>query len=288
MDFEDWAGRELTLLSGGLAHRPVNAHQSIFKYIGLNSETSWTFFGDMLNKLELVGSSAQALNDPFELSPHVFDDLRPKVIHSALGIIPLSPLDYRLRGQPIPSVDETYSDLEPYREEAKEFLNLRVQNSRIICFCERSDSPLLWSHYANSYRGACLHFLGRGFKGYTPFYVSYSAHRPTLPLSLALRVSHSSKKASLRSVYEFELEKMQFFCKASDWEYECEMRIIYDMSKRPAVNFLEEGLVSIILGPRMSSVDEERLRDLVSQSRLAHLPIRRARLSTNSFSVEID
>jgi len=31
-----------------------------------------------------------------------------------------------------------------------------LENARILSFCGRSDSPLLWSHYANAHRGACI------------------------------------------------------------------------------------------------------------------------------------
>jgi hypothetical protein len=79
---------------------------------------------------------------------------------------------------------EVFSDPEPYRQQARAYLDGVATHYRIAAFCERSDSGLLWSHYANSYQGACLHFLAKGFRWrqyYSIGYVSYSKYRPTYP-----------------------------------------------------------------------------------------------------------
>jgi len=65
------------------------------------------------------------------------------------------------------------------------------------------------------------------------------------------------------------------------------MRIVYDVNHMKSVKFEADGLASIIVGPRMSDEDEERLRNLVVNSKMPHITITRARLSTNSYSVEI-
>lgn len=259
----------------------------MFKYVGLSNKTSWEYLGRMLNEFELVGSTATSLNDPFELSPFIFDDLRPKVVAQALGEREYSAID-RLQNKSPYKLEDKYSDLEPHREAARAYLSRTERNSRIICFCERSDSPLLWSHYANSYRGACLHFFGRAFatKSARIGYVNYTAHRPTFPMSLALALSAKPQRPS--SLLQMEAERMYFFSKALDWSYENEMRIVYNTNNAKAVSFGQDGLASIIVGPRMSQEDKDRLRDVVAQSAMPHLPVRQARLSNNSYSVEIE
>ncbi|MQB34741.1 DUF2971 domain-containing protein [Rhizobium rhizogenes] len=287
MSFEDWAEHEIAAVSSGLTLRVPSRHQSMFKYIGLSNKTSWEYFGRMLNEFELVGSTAASLNDPFELSPFIFDDLRPKVVAQALDDRGYS-INDRLQNKPPYELEEKYSDLKPHREAARAYLSRTERNSRIICFCERSDSPLLWSHYANSYKGACLHFFGRAFtaKSNRIGYVNYTAHRPTFPMSLALALSAKPQQPS--SLLQMEAERMYFFSKALDWSYENEMRIVYNTSDARAVSFGQDGLASIIMGPRMSQEDQERLRNVVAQSAMPHLPIRQAHLSANSYSVEIE
>lgn len=79
-----------------------------------------------------------------------------------------------------------------------------------------------------------------------------------------------------------------FYTKAADWAYEREVRIVYNVSDSTKVEFSPDGLLSVILGPRMPAENERRVRDAISASRAPHLQVRKARLSTNSFSVEID
>ncbi len=286
MEFEDWAEQEIMSVTSGLNIRVPSAHQSMFKYIGLNTKTSWDYLERMLNDLEILGSTANSLNDPFELSPFIFDDLRPSVIANSIGDRGYNLTD-RLNGKPEIPIEEKYADVESYRETAKSYLSRIERNSRIICFCERSDSPLLWSHYANSYKGACLHFFGKAFSSHLGQigYVNYTPHRPTFPLSLALSLASKPhlKSSKLRKI---EADRMYFFSKAIDWSYENEMRIVYDITSTKHIKIQKDGLAAIILGPRMTEEDQTKLREMVRKSPLAHVPIKLANLSTNSYSVQ--
>ncbi|MCL6699145.1 hypothetical protein LZ496_10185 [Sphingomonas sp. NSE70-1] len=289
MGFEDFTSAELELISSGVRLRRPSNHTSIFKYVGLNTKTSWDSLEATLNQLTLTGSTATSLNDPFELSPYIFDDLRPRIVAAALR--DTGSLESLRNGKFEP--DKKYGNLDPYRTQAKDYLAKVERNSRIISFCERSDSPLLWSHYAHSYAGACLHFLGRAFRSSRAQmgYVSYSKYRPTYPLSLALTLAaNSSGKPPISSMElrRAESEKLYFFTKAADWEYETEVRIVYNTVRMKSVTFDEDGLAAIILGPRMSDENRERIRKIIGASKVPNLPVRDAKLSTNSFSVEID
>ncbi|QBX37849.1 DUF2971 domain-containing protein [Brevundimonas sp. S30B] len=288
MSFEDWTSGELERLALDVSLKRPSPHQSIFKYVGLNGKKSWDLLERTLNACELVGSTYNALNDPYELSPHLFNDLRPVTIARALG--ERAPLAARLKGEPWdPNV--LFADVARYEAEARELFAKIQQGARIIAFCDRSDSPLLWSHYANSYEGACLHFTGGAFeRRLSNFgYVSYSTHRPTYPLSLALELSARKRTGySDDNLRQAESDKLVFYTKAADWAYEREVRIVYTAPRQTSLPFQPDGLLSVILGPRMSSDNEARLRDLLARSRVPHLPVRKASLSTNSFSVEID
>jgi hypothetical protein len=172
---------------------------------------------------------------------------------------------------------------------------LNHESYRIIAFCERSDSGLLWSHYANSYQGACLHFLAKGFnerQSYTLGYVSYSKYRPTYPLSLALSLSSrpggSPIPVNATPLKRAESDKILFFTKAEDWSYESEMRLVYDSKDAPSVIFQKHSLVSIIAGPKFSDESRRRLSDILRGSSYGNIAVRRARLSKTTFSVEID
>jgi hypothetical protein len=104
---------------------------------------------------------------------------------------------------------------------------------------------------------------------------------------LALRLS-KLRSGDSWSEAEAESDKLIFFSKARDWAYENEVRCIYNANSDSYASFDPLGLVSIILGPRMSSDSIDKVKQLVAASPLRALPVRTARLSTNSFSVEID
>lgn len=290
MSFEDWSETQLAQLAQGTNLVRPSDHQSLFKYVGLAAERSWELFEQTLASCELVGSTAVALNDPFELSPVRFDDLSPKTIAAAVGY---STIGQRLRGEAEASPEERFADRKPHVAAAEKYIDNVTGYARVIAFCQRYDSPLLWSHYANSYSGACLHFLAKAFRVTRGKmgHVRYSALRPIYPLSLALRLAN--EKLGLNSsrpnqTLTAESESILFYRKAADWSYEEEVRIVYNANMTASAKFLPEGLVSIILGPKMSDVNAARLRGLLVKHGLNHLPVRRARLSTSSFSVEID
>jgi hypothetical protein len=264
----------------------------MFKYVSLNSEASWNYLRGTLYNSELIGSAALSLNDPFELSPFVFDDLQPSTIATAVRHNNISET---LAGKAPTPLEDVFPDPEPYRYQAKSFLDSVATRYRIIAFCERSDSGLLWSHYANSYQGACLHFLAKGFgwrRNYTLGYVSYSKYRPTYPLSLALSLSSKPGGPPIpinaSPLKRAESNKLLFFTKADDWSYESEMRLVYDSKDAPNVTFKTDSLVSIIVRPKFSDESRRRLDDIIKGSPYGNIAIRRAKLSKTTFSVEID
>jgi hypothetical protein len=287
--FEKWASDEIGRIQTGTNLRHPSDHQSMFKYISLNSKMSWELLSETLQKSELIGSSAPNLNDPFELSPFIFDDLRASTVAAATRY---SSLISKLNGTNRP-LEEVFRDLEPFRKQARSFLSEVSENYRIIAFCERSDSGLLWSHYANSFQGACLHFLGKGFRSFehTLGYVDYSKYRPTYPLSLALSLSSKPERPRIpvnaTPLKRAESDKILFFTKAEDWSYEAEIRIVYNTERTSKIRFHPDSLISIITGPRMSPENRERLLRAVKESPYNHVAIREARLSKTTFSVEI-
>ena len=291
-DFEQWASEEIIRLQSGINLRRPSDYQSLFKYISLNSETSWGHLRRTVHKSELAGSSALTLNDPFELSPYVFDDLTPNTIAESVRHVDNARW---LSDQEAKPLKEVFPDPAPYRKQAMDYLDMVATRYRIIAFCERVDSSLLWAHYANSYQGACLHFLAKGFRWHrhnTLGKVSYSKHRPAYPLSLALALSTPASGPPIprnaTPLRRAESNQILFFTKAEDWAYEAESRIVYDPKDADAVKFKQDSLVSIITGPRFDEDNLRRLKQTLKGSPYEQIPIRKARLSKTTFTVEVD
>ena len=143
--FETWASEEIAQLRQGTHLTAPSPHQSLFRYIGLNTKRSWDLLERTLQRSEMSGATAHSLNDPYELSPVRFDDLSTRTLFSIPGVgVPAA--------QPVSN--EERKRIDELRAKANAYLDSKIKNARIIAFCQQSQSPLLWSHYANSYKGA--------------------------------------------------------------------------------------------------------------------------------------
>jgi hypothetical protein len=184
--FKHWLA---VAMRSGIHLRRSSDYQSLFKYVDLNSQISWDYLRKTLCNAELIGSGATSLNDPVELNPYIFDDLQPGTIAKAVKRIDLAFLH---NGPPTP-VTEIFPNREPFRQQARSYLEQIFDRTRIVAFCERVDSSLLWSHYADSYKGACLHFVSEGFHRHLRLgNVNYSKYRPYYPLETRLSFSKAA------------------------------------------------------------------------------------------------
>ena len=286
MDSEKWVENELAAWRGGFAiRRPTNA-QSLFKYVDLNTKTSWDHFSETIEGGVLRGSTSNSLNDPFEMKPNVFDDIDQEYVDKNIRSSNLSQRIANSRdGTPLPNPPK----LEEVKEAATKYLDQIQRYYRVISFCGRADSPLLWSHYANSYKGACVHFFGRAFRRQVTGlgYVTYSQYRPIYPLSLAFRLSQNRDSSDNIELLKQESAKLHFFTKAIEWSYEDEIRIAYNSNSQKQIVFDRYGLASVILGPRMPAEEKERVREIIRKSKRPEMKVREAKVSSTSFSVEI-
>lgn len=285
-EFENWVEGRLEEIESGIAVNSPTSHQSLFKYISLNGKKSWNYLEQTLGESKIYGTTSNALNDPFELQPAVFNDISAGTsmpIWSLLGIAESNlPPNFKDR------------DLEYYKERAHAQLDILREESRVISFSERYDSPLLWAHYANSYRGACLHFIGGRLMGRNSWSaiigkVLYRDQRPLFPLSLPLKIAVAraagAQKSDRRTA---ELNTAMFFTKASDWSYEKEYRAIYSTKDMTSFEFNPRSFATIIVGPNMPQEDVDRLLSIASSSSYEYIPIRKASISKSSFAVQVD
>jgi len=262
----------------------VSNHASIYKYVSLDGVRSWNYFEKMFAESKLVGATLNSLNDPFEGKPRLFDDLSDEKISESCKY-------FDKNGEEVDVLSD-YNDLAEIRSKTQTALSRLFSNVRILSFCRRSDSHLLWSHYANSHKGACIHFSAGGFthKRLTKGSVSYNSYRPVVPLSLATRIAvartgnqHPADRLALRR----ELYHAAFFVKPLDWSYEDEVRILYSKGWASNAPFEKASIYEVIVGARTEDDDVERIRTLVNRFS-PRTKIRRATISKDTFSVSIE
>lgn len=106
------------------------------------------------------------------------------------------------------------------QELKKELLQLR-ETMGVSCFSEKSDSILMWSHYANNHRGICVEYELLEFNNqlqFTPVPVIYSDNRPSISSFDLSSLERTAMSMLLESITS----------KSSEWSYEYEWRIIRD------------------------------------------------------------
>jgi hypothetical protein len=156
-------------------------------------------------------------------------------------------------------------------------------DTRLQCLAREHRHPLMWSHYAASHTGLCLHFrVARGSLFGLARKVIYCAEREPLLIPLP-RQSEDEVTDRLAS------EKAEF------WNYEAEYRIIghrnsdwgYRFDTRNRVAFPPDLLSGITLGMNIRDDD----RDLILRLAAAHqpaVPVWRASESPRQFWIDVE
>jgi hypothetical protein len=116
-----------------------------------------------------------------------------------------------------------------------------IERRGVVCFSERNENLLMWSHYASGGAGLCLEFDTAHEMFRSAFKVQYSEK----PLQLdALSVVTSS----ICTKTAFWIEEM-YCTKPSDWSYEREWRVIHQI-RGTKFTYPQQMLKSVYFGPR--------------------------------------
>ncbi len=127
-----------------------------------------------------------------------------------------------------------------------EFYNA-MDNFSVICLTEKFDDILMWSHYADSHRGFCMHFEMTQLR-YT---VIYQDDYPKIDFD-------ADEAEQLLSFHRL------LHTKAKNWEYEKEHRII---NVKPAgVQPYPGRLANIFFGLRTSEADIESVKAILKDT----------------------
>ncbi len=155
-------------------------------------------------------------------------------------------------------------------EETKKLTN-------ILCFTENVESICMWSHYSYHHEGYCISYNFTEDKIANPIYpVVYTSKRPVIGGNQI----DNSKNWIIP----------QLTCKAKQWEYEHEWRLIllvpdkiilHDSSKRVSVNF--NGFVDgIYLGAKIS---QEHEREIVEKYTARQIPVYKMKMCDSEYKL---
>lgn len=144
-----------------------------------------------------------------------------------------------------------------------------MRNAGILCLSERSDSILMWSHYANAHTGFVLSFditVDPEFF-FAPIRVDYTDEYPSY--------SHIREP---KGIIEKGMRR-----KSKEWIYEKEVRII--KTKKGLRLFKKRCLSEVILGCCISQENFARVSALLADPEYEHVALKRAKVYAHEYTV---
>ena len=211
---------------------------------------------DVLGKI-LEGSirftQPGAFNDPFEMVPEL---LVPKELGDSKVNLRFSVTAPR-RSPPVHELDPSLDSADCSDLSSRRILASLNQEIGVLSLSRNGSSLLMWSHYADRYKGAIVEFDSSHefFRG--KFDVQYRETRPRLHVRAYLDDDTPIPIAEL-------------CVKPKDWEYEAEVRVVRNLSDCNLVGGTDVFPVytqslpmacikSIVLGERMSVENQRRI-----------------------------
>lgn len=265
-------------------------NSSLFRYVGLQSSASWDLLAQTILRNRLPLATTSSLNDPFDSDPIIVNDATTDQIRSFLkkGVL------LNDRGEPTPfdwsSAEVRMPDgsvlsgsgLEAHAASLiKKIWSEISRQSYVGSFCRRISSQLLWSHYADKYRGLVYHFVVRDDVLRFARPVNYERQRPIILLSEMLQEFGGS---SFGHADVLHWHQRTYLTKSIEWAYEEESRLI---GRKSEVEFAPQSLAALIVGPFFSSENLTRLKQITDQ-RQTGIPIFRAKIAKTDYAIEID
>ncbi|WP_454642950.1 hypothetical protein [Bradyrhizobium liaoningense] len=263
-------------------------NSSVFRYVSLRDERAWRLLECTILESKISLTTPVSFNDPFDSNPVIVSDVSFREMARALNDLPINgvPLgDKKIFDSSGREVTDSELEKRTLRSIADTFV--RDNAPKMASFCRRISSQLLWSHYANSYRGLAYHFAysGRpesGLRHIRP--VEYSRQRPIILASEMLDVIQATGQSSALYQLNMSFERKAFLTKSIEWSYEEEERLLY---RADVVDFEPSELAAIIIGPHFSDEHLAKLRSIV-EKRPRPLRTYRAKLAESDYAIEVD
>lgn len=160
----------------------------------------------------------------------------------------------------------------------------------ILSLTENATNDLMWSHYADSYKGMVVEFDTSN-----EFFSCPTGTHPDIGLPTKVRYPPQRAKVNLSGDAEQSLVAL-FFSKAPTWAYEAEWRIIRKLADAAKVDKFTpydihlfrlpaKAIRSLIVGHRMARADFERVK--AAKSAHPHIQLKRVEVHEGDFSLAI-
>lgn len=266
-----------------------------FKYTSFNTDTIKSILCN-----EIWFSSVEQFNDPFELFFKAKTDFptdHEEFIKYLVSAKYFAPDNHRERAQNAVVAAKLSGNMEKLYELTKaNIANLEASLEEslveigllVSCMSKVRSQPLMWSHYANSYKGLCIAYDIEELKSVGIEFKSVTYQEKVFEFDPAvhfLSLSTDRKKASqtLTSILT---------TKNANWKYEEEVRSMRTLEDErdkkivgKAYNVPEDSIKYIILGYRVPEKDRALLKRI---AQVKNIPLYIASPKKGEYSVSIE
>ena len=203
-----------------------------------------------------------AFNDPFELLPEIVVPRDQTEVSLNLSFDLLAPR----RTGAAEAVVSTSEELVASDFTSRNILDVLNKQVGILCLSKSPNSILMWSHYADQYKGAVVAFDGNHEFFQYPISVEYVSERPRWHID-----SYGSETIPLA----------ELCAKSQDWEYEQEVRLIRSLHDCNEIGqpdargfpiFVKqvprEAIVTVALGERTPVSEQREIYNLLRETKI--------------------
>ena len=184
----------------------------------------------MLSESEVYYSDPKLFNDPLDCKPSITvdvclkevenlwyqmlkqirDEESAKIIISNIRYLSTKYGDYKKDKK----AEDYYIHMS--ENEIHKNINFEMQTRGVLSLAQHFNCPLMWSHYADNHKGICIEFDITKCVDETPIAVNYDSPRSICMSDLIdWKVSKSNEARE-------KIERIYFYSKAPQWEYEKE------------------------------------------------------------------
>jgi hypothetical protein len=276
----------------------INPGTHLFRFMDPRAGHFWSAITDMLSEQKLYLNSRTRFNDPYDSQPVIDDDLRNSAIRAYLKDMlenPFNParstistariLEMRATGKTHLNKEMIENIRLALRKNASEILD----TAGLLSFSMTAENPLLWAHYADSFKGLCAIFRrGELMTSIlsTCAKVNYVNKRQRLSQSLLHELTTRQMENKPSSEVADKVFFLSFLHKSSDWAYEQEARIFYPFHAFKKLPFDPNELIGFILGPNFPPELESKLKQEIAAQRPT-ASVYRSSLSTSEFQIVV-
>lgn len=146
----------------------------------------------------------------------------------------------------------------------------QMKNTGILCLTPHNDNILMWAHYANSHKGACI---------------EYDLMADTAAFCFPKKVEYSDDYIKFNYLKEQERVTECIFHKSKAWSYEDEYRIVRPDHAGRIISINPQAIRSICFGCKCDDIEINEIREYINKKGWTHIQLKKAEIDDTAFKL---